>query len=33
MLIVSVMNLIFNLIQLKMLHSGVGHYELGAEIE
>ena len=31
MLIVAVMGLIFNLIQMKILHSGDGHYHLGGE--
>jgi len=31
MLIVAVMGLIFNLIQMKILHSGEGHYHLGGE--
>ena len=29
MLIVAIMGLIFNLIQMKILHSGDGHYHLG----
>lgn len=29
MLIVAIMGLIFNLIQMKILHSGEGHYHLG----
>jgi Co/Zn/Cd efflux system component len=29
MFIVAVMGLIFNLIQMKILHSGDGHYHLG----
>jgi len=33
MLIVAVMSLIFNLIQMKILHSGDGHYHLGGEHE
>lgn len=33
MLIVAVMGLIFNLIQMKILHSGDGHYHLGGEHE
>ena len=33
MLIVAVMGLIFNLIQMKILHSGEGHYHLGGEHE
>lgn len=33
MLIVSVIGFIFNLIQMKILHSGEGHYELGSEVE
>jgi len=32
-LIVAVMSLIFNLIQMKILHSGDGHYHLGGEHE
>ena len=31
MLIVAIMGLIFNLIQMKILHSGEGHYHLGGE--
>lgn len=31
MLVVAVMGLIFNLIQMKILHSGDGHYHLGGE--
>ena len=31
MLIVAVMGLVFNLIQMKILHSGDGHYHLGGE--
>jgi hypothetical protein len=31
MLIVAVLSLIFNLIQMKILHSGEGHYHLGGE--
>ena len=31
MLIVAVLGLIFNLIQMKILHSGDGHYHLGGE--
>ena len=31
MLIVAVMGLIFNLIQIKILHSGDGHYHLGGD--
>ena len=31
MLIVAVMGLIFNLIQMKILHSGDGHYHLGGD--
>jgi len=31
MLIVAIMGLIFNLIQMKILHSGDGHYHLGGE--
>ena len=31
MLIVAVMGFIFNLIQIKILHAGEGHYELGAD--
>lgn len=33
MLVVAVMGLIFNLIQMKILHSGDGHYHLGGEHE
>lgn len=33
MLIVAVMGLIFNLIQMKILHSGDGHFHLGGEHE
>jgi len=33
MLIVAIMGLIFNLIQMKILHSGDGHYHLGGEHE
>ena len=29
MLVVAVMGLVFNLIQMKILHSGSGHYHLG----
>lgn len=29
MLIVAILGLIFNLIQMKILHSGDGHYHLG----
>ena len=32
MLIVAVMGLIFNLIQMKILHSGEGHFHLGGEL-
>ena len=31
MLVVAVMGLIFNLIQMKILHSGEGHFHLGGE--
>ena len=31
MLIVAIMGLIFNLIQMKILHSGEGHYHLGGD--
>lgn len=31
MVIVAIMGLIFNLIQMKILHSGEGHYHLGGE--
>ena len=31
MLVVAVMGLIFNLIQMKILHSGEGHHHLGGE--
>ena len=33
MLIVAIMGLIFNLIQMKILHTGDGHYHLGGEHE
>ena len=33
MLIVAIMGLIFNLIQMKILHSGEGHYHIGGEFE
>ena len=33
MLIVAVMGLIFNLIQMKILHTGDGHYHLGGEMD
>jgi hypothetical protein len=31
MIIVAVMGLFFNLIQMKILHSGDGHYHLGGD--
>ena len=31
MLIVAIMGLVFNLIQMKILHSGDGHYHLGGD--
>lgn len=31
MVIVAIMGLIFNIIQMKILHSGEGHYHLGGE--
>ena len=33
MLVVAIMGLVFNLIQMKILHSGDGHYHLGGECE
>lgn len=33
MLIVAVMGFIFNLIQMKILHSGEGHYDPGEEVQ
>jgi hypothetical protein len=33
MLLVAVMGLVFNLIQMRILHSSDGHYHLSDEIE